>query len=197
MTVKDAILGLLSQKPRHGYELHAALVALAGGPENWDLKPAQVYTTLGRMAENGLIRVKSQGKESGPEKRTYALTSTGKRELDEWLQTGVIEEQGRDEFFLKLMLGLAREDIDSRAVIHVQRSSLYQELHRVTALRQDADPDTELATILLMDKTIMHLEADLRWLEMVEARLNDIQNQPLPEPEIRPRGRPPRHGTDE
>jgi hypothetical protein len=41
-----------------------------------------------------------------------------------------------------------------------------------------------------MDKAVMHLEADLRWLDMVEGRLDDMQKQPLPQPEIRPRGRP-------
>ena len=36
----------------------------------------------------------------------------------------------------------------------------------------------------------MHLEADLRWLDMVEGRLDEITRQPLPGPEARPRGRP-------
>jgi hypothetical protein len=36
----------------------------------------------------------------------------------------------------------------------------------------------------------MHLEADLRWLDMIEARLDEIRRQPLPEPESKPRGRP-------
>jgi hypothetical protein len=40
----------------------------------------------------------------------------------------------------------------------------------------------------------MHLEADLRWLDMVEVRLETIKDQPFPEPEIRRRGRP-RKGT--
>jgi hypothetical protein len=47
-----------------------------------------------------------------------------------------------------------------------------------------------LAQILLLDKAAMHLEADLRWLDMTEARLDEIKRQPLPEPEARPRGRP-------
>jgi hypothetical protein len=44
--------------------------------------------------------------------------------------------------------------------------------------------------ILLLEKTIMHLEADLRWLDMLEGRLDEIRKQPVPEPELRPRGRP-------
>jgi len=50
----------------------------------------------------------------------------------------------------------------------------------------------QLAYILLLDQALMHLEADLRWLEMIEARLDEVRRQPLPEPEIRPRGRPPK-----
>jgi hypothetical protein len=47
-----------------------------------------------------------------------------------------------------------------------------------------------LAQILLMDKAIMHLEADLRWLDIVEQRLDEIRSQPAPVPDIKPRGRP-------
>jgi hypothetical protein len=60
----------------------------------------------------------------------------------------------------------------------------------VTVQRSRSDPRAELARILLYDKTIMHLEADLRWLDMIESRLSDIQRQPLPVPEPKPRGRP-------
>jgi len=40
----------------------------------------------------------------------------------------------------------------------------------------------------------MHLEADLRWLDTAEARLDEIRRQPLPEPEAKPRGRPRKNG---
>jgi hypothetical protein len=43
---------------------------------------------------------------------------------------------------------------------------------------------------LLLDQAIMHVEADLRWLDVIEARLEEVRQQPLPEPEARRRGRP-------
>jgi hypothetical protein len=49
-----------------------------------------------------------------------------------------------------------------------------------------------LAQILRLEKAIMHLEAELRWLDIIEQRLEDIKEQPLPEPNLRPRGRPRR-----
>lgn len=190
MSVRNAILGLLSQRSRYGYELLQAFKALAGGRETWNLKPAQVYTTLLRLKESGLITEDESAVGETPEKRRYAITPAGQEELQRWFESPVRAEPQRDEFFLKLMLALATDQADPRRLIYTQRASLFQELHRLAALRMTLDPSTSLAHILLLDQAVMHLEADLRWLDMIEARLDEVRKQPIPEPELRPRGRP-------
>ena len=67
MSVRNAILGLLAQQPRHGYELRAAFEAMVGGDAIWDVKPAQIYTTLARLQE---------ALERGDSIRTTPLTAT-------------------------------------------------------------------------------------------------------------------------
>jgi DNA-binding PadR family transcriptional regulator len=190
MSVRNAILGLLAQHPRHGYELRTAFEALVGGEEVWEVKPAQIYTTLTRLEEAGLVSQEGVEQDGGPEKRIYTLTSQGESELQVWFDTGIPGGHERDEFFVKLMLSLASENANPSRVIQAQRSWLYQELHYYTQRRSQVDPKTGLAQVLLMDKTIMHLEADLRWLDMIEGRLDEIQRQPMAEPAVRPRGRP-------
>lgn len=190
MSVRYALLGLLSQRPRHGYELHAAFEALVGGEENWQVKPGQVYATLHRLAEAGWVTETSMKHEEGLEKRIYALTAKGRAALEKWLYTGTPSNHTRDEFFVKLMIALMLKGMDIRRLIQTQRNTLYQELHRFTHRRMEANPKTELAYVLFLDKIVMRLEADLRWLDMVEARLDEIQNQPLPQPEVKLRGRP-------
>jgi DNA-binding PadR family transcriptional regulator len=192
MSVRNALLGLLARRSRHGYELHGAFEAIMGGEQNWDVKPAQVYTTLTRLEEKGLVVEQAVEQEGGPERRLYSLTAAGRRELEDWLAAPVTSEHQRDEFYLKLMLCLATGEGDPRQVIYVQRANLYRELHAVTERRLRIDPRAELAHLLLLDRVVMHLEADLRWLEMIEARLDEIRRQPLPAPEERPRGRPPK-----
>jgi DNA-binding PadR family transcriptional regulator len=181
---------LLAQRPRHGYELRAAFEAVAGGEENWEVKPAQIYTTLTRMEKSGLVAAQSVAQDAGPEKRIYAITSAGYKTLQGWFTEGTALEHQRDEFFIKLMLGLVSGAADAYQLIHIQRTHLYRELHAIMAQRTHVDPSKELAKILLLDKAAMHLEADLRWLDMTEARLDEIKRQPLPEPEAKPRGRP-------
>jgi len=194
MSVPNALLGLLAHRPRHGYELHDAFEAMVGGEENWDVKPAQIYTTLARLEKKGLVVEEGVEQDGGPEKHIYTLTDAGWAELRAWFSQPVFSDHRRDEFFLKLMLSLIVEDGDPRRVIYVQRAGLYQQLHAITAQRIRVDPKLELAYVLLLDQAVMHLEADLRWLEMVEARLDEISRQPIPQPADRPRGRPPKNG---
>ncbi|MBN2006146.1 MAG: helix-turn-helix transcriptional regulator [Anaerolineae bacterium] len=192
MSVRYALLGLIAQQPRHGYELHAAFTALVGGKETWDVKVSQIYTTLARLAEGGLVVEDAIEKDGGPEKRIYAITPSGSEQLRAWFETGVLDAHLHDEFFVKLMVGLTLGEVDARKIIQVQRTALYRELHHITTQRQAVDAKVALAQILLLDKTVMHLEADLRWIEMVEARLDEVRRQPLPQPEPKPRGRPPK-----
>ena len=193
MSVRNAILGLLAQRPRHGYELRAAFEALVGGRELWDVKPAQVYATLSRLHESGFVEDEGSAQEGGPEKRIYGLTASGREELNRWFASGVEGEHQHDEFFIKLMLSIQDEKADPYQVIQAQRGELYRELHAVTKRRNESDPKSALAQIFLGDKMIMHLEADLKWLDLIEARFDDIQKQPVPRPELKPRGRPKKH----
>lgn len=190
MSVRHAILGLLAQQPRHGYELRAAFEALAGGSETWDVKPAQVYATLGRLENSGLVAETAAEDDMVSDKRTFQLTENGRAMLKNWFATGVEPEHQRDEFFIKLMVAMISKEADPRQVIHVQRITLYRALHNATRQRDDLNAQLELAQLMLMDKAIMHLEADLRWLEFIESRLDEVREQPLPKPELRGRGRP-------
>lgn len=192
MTVRHTLLGLLAQQPRYGYELRAAFTALAGGRENWEVTPAQIYTTLKRLLNNGLIQA-DDTPSPGSDRQFFSITAEGLIELKQWLESSENANSVQDTFYLKMMVSRDLPFTDSTHLINVQRAGLYRELHRVTRQREELDPLSELARILLLDKAIMHLEADLRWLEMIEGRLEEINRQPVPEPELRPRGRPPRN----
>jgi len=193
MSVRFAILGLLAQHPRHGYDLHSAFEAVVGDDPGWDVKPAQVYSTLNRLEESGLVRrVSDLGEGDEPGRRIYEITDEGNHALQEWFSCSVASEYQRDEFFIKLMAALVSGQADPVRLIQTQRSHLFQELHNAITQREGYDPHSELVQILRLDKTIMHLEAELRWLEMTEQRLEAVKEQPLPESDSRPRGRPKR-----
>ncbi|MEO8286187.1 MAG: helix-turn-helix transcriptional regulator [Chloroflexota bacterium] len=188
-SVQNAILALLAQRPRHGYELRDLFEAALGG--HWELNSGQIYSSLERLARDGLVVEESIEKGGGPDKRLWAVTKQGEQESEGWFNSPVPRDYRlRDEFYLKLMLVLLTQPTRARSILMVQRRELYSELHDLTARRNQLDPKQKLAHILLLDSALMHTEAELRWLEMVEIRLDDIRGQPPPVPPSRPRGRP-------
>src|SRR3954449_13084329 len=83
MSVPHALLGLLEQQPRHGYDLKR-MVDRYFAPDH-PVAFAQVYSTLGRLEQRGRVRVAQVEQAEGPERRRYAITEEGTRELERWL----------------------------------------------------------------------------------------------------------------
>src|SRR5512146_2949801 len=122
MSVRYAVLGLISQKPRHGYETRIAFENLVGGDENWEVKPAQIYTTLDRLEEAGLVERSSDlGEGDEPSRRVYSITPLGEEALQEWFASAVPQEHQRDEFFIKLIIAIASGRADPERLIQIQR----------------------------------------------------------------------------
>lgn len=73
------LLESLASGPKHGYALIRELESVFGVPPNRNT----MYPTLKRLAETGLVEVLPSS-ERGREKKTYALTTLGREELDEY-----------------------------------------------------------------------------------------------------------------
>ena len=73
--VRIAILSLLSEKPRHGYELMKELETRSGG--SYKVSAGTMYPALQQLEDEGMIvSATADGK------RVYQLTDLGKQELD-------------------------------------------------------------------------------------------------------------------
>ncbi|MDQ2747955.1 MAG: PadR family transcriptional regulator, partial [Actinomycetota bacterium] len=81
MSVRHALLALLSEGPKYGLQLRQEFEQRTG--EVWPLNVGQVYTTLQRLERDGLIESDGEG-EVGPQK-SFRLTNDGGAELDAWL----------------------------------------------------------------------------------------------------------------
>jgi len=58
-----------------------------GGESNWDVKPAQIYSTLTRLAESGQIT--EELSDGGPDRRVYSITQKGRADLAGWFDSPV------------------------------------------------------------------------------------------------------------
>src|ERR1044072_4944692 len=83
MSVRHALLALLSEGPKYGLQLRQEFEAKTG--EVWALNVGQVYTTLQRLERDGLGE-SDDAEAEGPQK-TFHLTDDGAEELQDWLRT--------------------------------------------------------------------------------------------------------------
>ncbi len=191
MSVKHTLLALLYQRPMHGYELGKQLNLVVNA--EWDVKPGQIASTLTRLKEADLVDYTVEATDDAPDRKVYFITEAGRQELQRWYLTPEVHEYKLgDAFYIKLVLSLTGGPVNPENVLMPQRRELYQQLHEVTEMVRQADARTQLPWILLLESAIMHLEADLRWIEMCEARLPDLKHYSPPKPAPKTRGRPKR-----
>lgn len=127
----------------------------------------QVYSTLERLERDGLVV-----SDDGGDVETYRLTSEGRSQLERWYDDPVlVDPPPREELAIKLLLAVGAPQVDAAALIQRQRSALVGVLQRYTRQKELLDEEVELPTVLLHDALILNVEAQLRWLELCEARL--------------------------
>jgi PadR family transcriptional regulator, regulatory protein PadR len=94
--VEPSLLLLLRERPLHGYELLERIPELGEGR----VDIGNLYRLLRRLEDEGLVRSEWSADLPGPAKRTYELTTQGRRLLDRWAEA-LVEAQGTITGFLK------------------------------------------------------------------------------------------------
>ena len=172
------MLGLLRQEPRHGYDLKR-LVDRYFAPEH-PVAFAQIYATLERLEKRGRVRIASVERVEGPDRRRYAITDAGVEELERWLTEPLEPEPHlQAALFTKVVLAiLAGRPVDP--IVDAERHAHLERMRELTAIRRAAT----MPVALLADYALFHLEADLRWLDLTAARVDDLRQDVLGPQEI-------------
>ena len=170
MSVRQALLALLAEHPRHGYQLRQEFEARTGG--SWPLNIGQVYTTLARLARDGLVTEAGRPDDGSVE---YELTAAGQADVAQWWSRPVQRSApARDELAIKIAMAVTSPGVDAAAVIQRQRTEslrALQEHTRASAQVPDLPGGSGLARLLVLDSVVFAAEAEVRWLDHVEQRL--------------------------
>jgi DNA-binding PadR family transcriptional regulator len=170
MSIRHSILALLDERPRYGYQLRAEFENRTGA--TWPLNIGQVYTTLDRLERDGMV-VK-EGDDGGGHV-VYSITNAGRTVAQGWFM-GAVERSipPRNELAIKLALAVTLPGVDVQAIIQSQRTASIRALQEYTKARRDTaggQRATETASLLVLDALIFQTEAEIRWLDLCEARM--------------------------
>jgi DNA-binding PadR family transcriptional regulator len=175
MSVRHALLALLSEGPKYGLQLREEFEARTG--EVWPLNVGQVYTTLQRLERDGLVvEQDAPGAPSAPgapgaPQKAYRITEAGSAELTEWLRVPPdLSSPPRDELVMKVLVASTVPGTDVHEIIQAHRTYLVQLMQEWTRLKED-DDGTDVAFALVVDAELFRLDSVVRWLDAADARL--------------------------
>jgi DNA-binding PadR family transcriptional regulator len=87
VSLDHVLLGILEcDGSASGYELKTEFNE--GARHYWYAELSQIYPTLKRLEQRGLLGSNLAPSERGPERRVYEVTDAGRAELSDWLRAG-------------------------------------------------------------------------------------------------------------
>jgi DNA-binding PadR family transcriptional regulator len=182
MSVRHALLALLSEGPKYGLQLRQEFEARTG--DVWPLNIGQVYTTLQRLERDGLV-ASDDSATDGPQKG-FRITPGGDEELARWLRTPPdLTSPPREELVVKVLVAAQAPGVDVHEVIQVHRHYLVQLMQQWTRLKED-EAQFDVAFALVVDAELFRLDSVVRWLDAADGRLKRAAVDP-PAPSATPR----------
>jgi PadR family transcriptional regulator AphA len=118
---EHAVLAVVAEQPCHGWAVARELAPDGRLGRVWTLSRPLAYRALDQLAVRRLVRATGTESGEGPRRTIFAVTASGRRELDRWLATPVAHPRDvRTELLLKLTIA-KRRGIDVRPLVRAQR----------------------------------------------------------------------------
>ena len=190
MTIEYAILGLLSWRPLTGYDIKKMFTGSA--VLYWSGNNNQIYTTLVKLHENGLVSREVEFHADSPSRKIYSITEKGKVELRQWLLGETEPPQLKNSFLIKLAWAdqLSVEELD--ALCGQYESDMQMQLAMLQTQKQqnnitpagilrNAYVNTALARTprevllwnMIQENWISFYENELKWVRRLRKQLSD------------------------
>ena len=153
-----AILGLIREEPRHGYELKRTL----GDLGFWQVSFGSLYPALRRLEKGGfIVATKGEGR-----RKAYRIPEAGRIRVAETLTEA---GDGSDRGFQLHLAFLGYLEPQRRlGVLEARRTALQERLHGArrsfrSARNSTRNPDRY--RMALMERRVRSTEADIAWLD--------------------------------
>jgi DNA-binding PadR family transcriptional regulator len=163
-----ALLGLLLEKPAHGYDLARLFAPNSALGDVIHLSPSHLYALLTRLERDALIAGEVQDTGNHPQRRVYHLTEAGREAVQRWIDDPVSHPRDmRIDFPLKLYIARGSGSQRVEELVDRQRVVFEEYTARLEAEEVPADSGDDAAFIRLMRLgRIGRAQAALDWLDL-------------------------------
>jgi len=171
-----AILGLLAQGPKSGYDINQVVEERLA--HFWHESLGHIYPILKRLRERGWVERRVEEGRAGPPRHEHSLTPEGREALEGWFREPLEPTPPRNELLLRVFLGHLADPADLIRTVSEYRDERARSLERfrgiATMLEAEASGDPELPFwMLTLRAGIRSAEAAVAWcdeaLDVLEA----------------------------
>jgi DNA-binding PadR family transcriptional regulator len=174
-----AVLGLVLEQPGYPYELSVRFDERVG--QAWGMHRAQIYQTVHHLEEEGLVERTPQA----PTRRAavsdvFRATDRGREAFEAWLRDGdeIEPRPARDALFVKLAFSRPDHAADLLELVAGRENAALDRLGHYARMCADDDRSDrhswhDVASELILDGTVGALQAQVKWLRRVRAKLEE------------------------
>ena len=159
------LLGLIFEKPTHGYDLHHVINDPEGIGIIWRVKMSNLYAYLDKLEKKGNIKGTMQPGESHPTRMEYQITETGRVAFESWLSTIVLHPRDfRQEFMIRYYFWLIYQPKNIRQYCDQQLVECNTWLENTKVQEQQVSNQKHFKNSILHFRVIQ-ISSLIQWLE--------------------------------
>jgi PadR family transcriptional regulator, regulatory protein AphA len=178
-TINDldiSLLGFISSRPLHGYELHKMVADLTGYGIVWNIKIGKLYSMLNKLEKQGLITSTCEKEGNRPTRNEFSVTKKGINIFQQWLRTPI--NHGRDfrmVFLLKLFFLLGNETVKANELISSQIIECKNWLNEIlNQSKSNHDmAETDIFQMIVKEYRQIQIKGFITWLEWCKESLKE------------------------
>lgn len=172
MSLKHAILVLLSDQPGSGYDLVQRFRSGIG--HFWNATHQQVYQELKKLNADKQVQLE-KAQEERPDRKVYRVTAVGRRALKAWLAEPIEPLRIRDALLVKVYGGQFGDrdslvaELDRHRILHQRHLEEYLQLEAYYFEQDEATRRRHGLPYLTLRRGIVYEKDNIEWLDEVRA----------------------------
>lgn len=181
MSLEYAILGFLNYQPYTGYDLKKIFDSSVR--HFWPADQSQIYRTLARLMENGLVEMEKVPQEERPDRKVYHITPAGRADLLQWLAGDPPRLEPRSASLIQVFFAgqLSDEEVLAKfeelaAVLRAVLAQYDQVTEQISVFKEEINsPREHFFWMLTLENGIRSMRCTLEWAESVIERIHSGQ----------------------
>jgi DNA-binding PadR family transcriptional regulator len=170
------ILGLLNEKPMHGYQINQEIKERQ--MDHWaQIALPSIYNSLSKLEESGLVSMETERVGKMPERHVYQITSKGKAMLADLVEEFLMSEKEPDmPFYLGVafICGLPRDRVLKS--LEKRQEHLVQNYAHLKQIHDECQGKIPFNWFMIVENGLKHMTIEQQLIQRLRKEIENMKN---------------------